>query len=210
MVIRILDHVKAPSTYEDGDVIFRLIVGDLKAGREVSVSFDGVLSVPSAFINGAFIRLLESIPFDVVRSKLRFEHSTRHINELLRSRFEFVAAGGATSTVKEGLYHVDFISGNRSTGQGTVVIKGTTVNGGDTGFVFSGRIYGTDEKLTADLHVTRWNAGHVSVFGNLPEFHLSLSGKASAAKGTFSVSGSVKGRPGLNIAIEGRYLSPAA
>ena len=90
MVIRILDHVQTASTYEDGDAIYRLIRGPIADGEAVTVSFDGVLAVPSAFVNAAFVRLLESIPFDRVRACLRIQDSTRTINELVRGRFIFV------------------------------------------------------------------------------------------------------------------------
>jgi len=91
MVIRILDHVKTASTYEDGEVIFQLIRGPISEGEAVTVSFDGVLAVPSAFINAAFVRLVESTPVDRVRQCLRIKDSTRAINELIRGRFSFVA-----------------------------------------------------------------------------------------------------------------------
>ena len=90
MVIRILDHVKTASTYEDGEVIYRLINGPIHEGEAVTVSFDGVLAVPSAFVNAAFVRLVESTPIDRIRNCLRIQDSTRAINELIRRRFTFV------------------------------------------------------------------------------------------------------------------------
>ena len=210
MVVRILDHVRSASTYEDGDVIYRLLIDDLTTGGEVTVSFAGVTSVPSAFINGAFVRLLETLPFDVVRSKLKILDSTRQINDLLRSRFEFVAdAGSAPAPVREGIYRVRF-GGPRDSGDGMVVVKGSTVNGGDAGFSFAGRIFGTSDDLAVDLKVKRWNVGHVSVFGNLTDFNLTLAGKANAHAGTFAVSGSVTGQPSMRISIVGQWISAAA
>lgn len=91
MVIRILDHVKTASSYEDGDVIFKLLLPELQGGRDVVVSFEGIGSVPSSFVNAAFIRLLESVSFATVRRHLKLIQSTRQINALIRSRFEFVA-----------------------------------------------------------------------------------------------------------------------
>lgn len=91
MVIRILDHVKTASTYEDGEVIYELIRGPISKGESVTVSFDGVLAVPSAFVNSAFVRLVESTPIDRIRQCLRIKDSTRAINELVRGRFSFVS-----------------------------------------------------------------------------------------------------------------------
>jgi hypothetical protein len=90
MVIRILDYVSNASTYEDGDVIFKKILFEITQDRPVTISFEGISSVPSAFVNGAFIRLLEEFTFEKVRTYLRFSNSTKQINQLIKSRFDFV------------------------------------------------------------------------------------------------------------------------
>jgi len=87
--IRILDHVERPSDYNDGQVIFDLIKNEILEGRPVSVSFDGITAVPSAFINAAFIQLLEVASIDRIRETLKIVDSTRFINDLIRRRFEF-------------------------------------------------------------------------------------------------------------------------
>ena len=91
MVVRVLDHVRTASSYEDGAVIFRLLVDAMRANRNTTISFQGITAVPSAFINAAIVRLLEEFPYDTVRAQLRVSDSTRQINELIKSRLEFVA-----------------------------------------------------------------------------------------------------------------------
>ena len=91
MVIEITRYVDKPSSYEDGELIFKLIRQEMKKGEKAVVSFSGISSVPSAFVNSAFIRLLEEYSFDEVRSLLVITDSTKHINDLIKSRFEFVA-----------------------------------------------------------------------------------------------------------------------
>lgn len=90
MVIYILEHVKTASSYEDGEVIFNLISSALKNNENVTLSFKNISSVPSAFVNSALIRLLETFDFDVIRNKLTFIDTTKHINDLVKSRFAFV------------------------------------------------------------------------------------------------------------------------
>ncbi|CAZ87328.1 hypothetical protein THI_3664 [Thiomonas arsenitoxydans] len=85
-----MDHVRTASSYEDGDVIFRLILPPVMEGQRVEVDFTGITSVPSAFVNAAFVRLLEQVSLERAREVLTFVQSTRQINELIRSRFEFV------------------------------------------------------------------------------------------------------------------------
>ena len=90
MVIIILEHVKTASTYEDGEIIYNLISSALSNGESVILSFKDITSVPSAFINSALIRLLENFNFEFIRSRLTIKDTTKHINELIKSRFKFV------------------------------------------------------------------------------------------------------------------------
>lgn len=88
-MIRISNHVRTYSTYADGDVIYRLIVEELRAGRTVTLSFSGIKSIPSAFVNAAIIKLLEEFDFEDIRSQLKIVDSTRQINQLIKDRFYF-------------------------------------------------------------------------------------------------------------------------
>lgn len=90
MVINILDHVKTASTYEDGEVIYMLISEAFHNDKQVVLSFNAIKSVPSAFINASIIRLLEEFNFEYIREKIAFVNTTKHINELIKSRFDFV------------------------------------------------------------------------------------------------------------------------
>ncbi|HEY8118149.1 MAG TPA: STAS-like domain-containing protein [Methylophilaceae bacterium] len=90
MVINIVDYVKTASTYEDGEVIYKLISDAIRRDEQVILSFSGIPSVPSAFINSAILRLLEDFSFEKIREKIIFVNTTKHINDLIKSRFEFV------------------------------------------------------------------------------------------------------------------------
>jgi len=93
--IRLLDHVTRCSTYEDGAIIYRLIKSSLEKGEIVSVSFDGVLSAPSAFINGALVELLNDYTFSHIRENVLILNTTRSLNELIKQRFEFASKHGS-------------------------------------------------------------------------------------------------------------------
>ena len=90
VVIRIQEHAPQASTYEDGQAIFNLLRPWLAKGEEVTLSFNGILAVPSAFINAAIVQLVEHVPVSQVRQHLRIADSTRAINDLIRARLEFV------------------------------------------------------------------------------------------------------------------------
>lgn len=94
MVIYVNELTKSASTYEDGDLIFKRILPNVLAGEGIIVDFSGISSVPSAFVNGAFVRLLEHVSFEQVKRTLSFANSSRQINRLIRSRFEFASREG--------------------------------------------------------------------------------------------------------------------
>ncbi|ALQ51878.1 STAS-like domain-containing protein [Nitrosomonas ureae] len=89
MEIVIKKYVERPSTYEDGEKIFNLIYPEIANNERVEVSFAGIESVPSAFINAAFIRLLEKVTFEDIKKYLQIVNSTHHINTLIQNRFAF-------------------------------------------------------------------------------------------------------------------------
>lgn len=89
VTINILDHIESASTYEDGGKIYQLLKEKIAAGEVVSLSFENISSVPSAFLNAAVIQLLEDFSFAVIKKQLRFTNTTKHINQLIKSRFEF-------------------------------------------------------------------------------------------------------------------------
>lgn len=89
MVIRALDIVRQCYTQDDGMKVFNEILPRLKQGERVELSFEGVETVPSSFINTALIHLLDVVTFDTIKSNLRFVDTTRQINDMIRSRFNF-------------------------------------------------------------------------------------------------------------------------
>lgn len=98
MVIRLLDYVEHCSSYAEGEVIFNLLAPVIKSGEDVTLSFEGVSAVPSAFINGALVRLVEETPVPTIRAHLKIVDSTRQINDLIRSRFAFLGAPTGAET----------------------------------------------------------------------------------------------------------------
>ena len=100
MVIRILDHISSYSSYSDGEVIYRLIEREFESKRDVTLSFQGIKSISSAFANSALIRLVEKFAFEDIRARLHIVDSTRQINRLVKDRFAFAVA--SKNTVNEG------------------------------------------------------------------------------------------------------------
>lgn len=90
-VIRVLDYVDRCYNSEDGKIIRDVIEAQLKNNESLTVSFSGVDSVPSSFVNTALISLLDRYDFIQIKRLLRFSDTTSQINDMIRSRFTFEA-----------------------------------------------------------------------------------------------------------------------
>lgn len=89
VMVNVLDYVQSCYTSDDGTRILELILNAFRRNEKVVVSFEGVNSVTSSFVNAAFIALLDRYSFDEIRQNLTFSNSTKQINDLLKKRFEF-------------------------------------------------------------------------------------------------------------------------
>lgn len=89
MVIKVLDYVDQCQSNSDGIVIHNIIKPKLDNGEEVVLSFEGVPSLPSSFVNSALISLLDEMPFERIKSLVRFAHTNSQMNSMIRDRFEF-------------------------------------------------------------------------------------------------------------------------
>ncbi|MFK0524731.1 STAS-like domain-containing protein [Paenibacillus illinoisensis] len=89
VIITIQDHTNQCYTNHDGEMIYDQIVTQFERGQKVKVSFKGIDSVSSSFVNSAFINLLEKYGFDKIKSDLGFIDSSKAINEAIKRRFSF-------------------------------------------------------------------------------------------------------------------------
>lgn len=90
-MIRVLDYVDQCYNSTDGQIIHDVIQSRLKSDGALTVSFAGVDSVPSSFVNTALITLLKQYNFDQIKRLLRFVDTNSQINDMIRTRFTFEA-----------------------------------------------------------------------------------------------------------------------
>lgn len=89
MVVRALDLVSRCYSNDDGHKLYIVVVERLRRNEKITISFEGVDSLPSSFVNSAFIALLDDFSFDFIKSHLTFVRTTPQINEMIRNRFAF-------------------------------------------------------------------------------------------------------------------------
>jgi len=88
MVIEVRDIAPQAYTAEEGLAVAKLVRHSLSADRETVVSFAGIRDVPSSFINGAFISLLDEYDSDWLKGRLKIRSATRQTADMIRRCFE--------------------------------------------------------------------------------------------------------------------------
>ena len=96
VTIVIKDHAPNCLSNNDGQIIQDLILPLMQAGQQVEVSFRGVYSATTSFINSAFVELLDYFDFARIKEFLKITDSNTHINGLIKRRFESTLALRAT------------------------------------------------------------------------------------------------------------------
>ena len=87
MVIRIRDFVSGANTSEQGEIVFSHLSDQIgKQQGEIVVSFDGIQTATSSFVNAAFVELLTRFSYADLKARLRIVNSTRQINDMIKMR----------------------------------------------------------------------------------------------------------------------------
>lgn len=73
----------------DGEKVYRQIKRYFDQGIRIAVSFKGIDSVSSSFVNSAFIELLRDFSFEFIKDHLTFTDSMTQINTMIKRRFAF-------------------------------------------------------------------------------------------------------------------------
>jgi hypothetical protein len=100
----------------------------------------------------------------------------------------------------EGLYSITFGTAEGAIGDGIAVFANGKVRGGDSVYFYTGTVRSSSgEAIEADIHVQKYGTVGESVFGNLREFRLILTGNATTSQ--FVLSGHMVESPGGRITV---------
>ena len=89
MVIRVIDLIGAADTEADGSAVYaRLHTALSNSDNAIVLSFTGVHTATSSFVNAAFVPLLRDVTYSDLKRRLRVIDSSRQINDMIRSRLE--------------------------------------------------------------------------------------------------------------------------
>lgn len=83
------EHLESCYSNEDGEKIYNLIYKELKDGRKITISFEGVNSVTSSFVNTSFIELLNDFTFEYIKNSIEFKKTSKPLRDIITKRFAF-------------------------------------------------------------------------------------------------------------------------
>ncbi len=88
MEISVKDIAGGADTATQGEVVLKALKLELSRGKNVVVTFDKITTATSSFTNAAFVPLLSDFSFEEIRKSVRIVHSTRQINEMIKTRLQ--------------------------------------------------------------------------------------------------------------------------
>ena len=88
MVIIVRDLVPVTVTEEEGAKLFGAIQSALRQHDIVTVSFEGIKTATTSFVNTAFVPLLDVLKFEEIKRRIQIVQSNRQINHMIKWRLE--------------------------------------------------------------------------------------------------------------------------
>lgn len=87
-----LSEIMAGKNYpESGTLLYGNILQQLKDGQPIEIDLEGVLSLPSMFLNASFGRIAKECGIDTLRHKVTFHHITKAQAERLQDYFKSIS-----------------------------------------------------------------------------------------------------------------------
>ena len=106
--------------------------------------------------------------------------------------------------MKDGIYNVVFESHDASFGEGILVVSQGTVNGGDIGFIYQGKL----QRPVMELRVRQYQTDILSVLGMEGEYTLEMRYEEEVEhEGHYRLSGRVSGMPEKQITAYVSFLA---
>lgn len=87
VTITIKDHVSEGFTNDDGALLYGVIKEYLHKNDTIILSFEGMTSISSSFLNSSLVQVKEEIGFSELKRRFKFIKTNQSINSTIRTRF---------------------------------------------------------------------------------------------------------------------------
>ena len=88
MVIQVNSLVSQAASEDDGSAVFAELSQALDREDIVTLSFAGLKTASTSFVNTAFVPLIDLMSFDEIKRRLKIIESSRQINHMIKWRLE--------------------------------------------------------------------------------------------------------------------------
>jgi len=111
--------------------------------------------------------------------------------------------------MKDGIYAVKFHTPGDQ-GEGLLVVRGGSINGGDQHFLYRGILTGGGVSWSGPIDVSQWKPGNTTVFGTTGNFVLDARVSVDPNADTFTGNASVRNQPSQTMAFSARRIADLA
>ena len=98
MVILVNALIDAAVSEDDGAIVFKRLREALETHEIVTLSFSGLKTATTSFVNTAFVPLLDSFTFSEIKLRVKVIESTRQINHMIKWRLETEAKASSQAS----------------------------------------------------------------------------------------------------------------
>ena len=109
--------------------------------------------------------------------------------------------------MSSGIFHVEFRASTGDSGDGLVVVKDGTVNGGDSHYLYQEKVQSQSGEFESRFTVRKYREGNVNIVG-IDNYTLLAKGRVDYEGGTIELRGAVEEHPQLTLQLHGRKIQP--
>jgi len=85
-MIRVQEICGAGDTGPQGEQLYNAILSELAQHDQIAISFAGIDTATSSFVNASLFRLLSNISLDEIKRRVKIIDSSRQINDMIKRR----------------------------------------------------------------------------------------------------------------------------
>ena len=110
--------------------------------------------------------------------------------------------------MSQGIFYVKFKANTGDYGDGIVVVKDGSANGGGAHYLYRGKVPAHSGEFQSQFTISKWKSGNTNVVG-IDNYVLEAKGAVDYEGGKLQLDGVVVGQPQLKMTIVGQKIADA-
>ncbi|MFJ7884616.1 GrlR family regulatory protein [Pseudomonas sp. NPDC096917] len=108
--------------------------------------------------------------------------------------------------MSQGIFYVEFTASTGEYGDGIVVAKDGSANGGDAHYSYRGKVPAHSGEFQSQFTISKWRSGNTNVIG-IDNYVVEANGAVNYEEGKLQLEGVVVGHPQLKMTIIGQKIA---